>query len=373
VPAQGRVVFFLLDLSASHRQTVSMATGSLTIDLDALVSNWTALDAASGADVETAAVVKADGYGLGGARVARALARAGARRFFVALAEEGAELRQALGPGPEICVFDGHMAGDADMISDLGLVPMLNSVEQLTRHLEALPGAPFGIQLDTGMNRLGMEVAEWAAVAEIALAAGPTLIMSHLACADTPESPINARQLEMFRAMTDGCGVPRSLAATGGILLGAEYHFDITRPGIGLYGGLPFEKAAPVAHLSLPVIQTREVEKGEIVGYGSSWTADEDTVVATVAAGYGDGLLRAMGNRGHLFYEGTPCAILGRVSMDLITVDVSHLGHAPRTLDILGIDQGVDDVAEASGTIGYEILTALGGGRYRRQYTGGQE
>lgn len=349
-----------------------MATGSLTIDLDALVSNWKALDAASGAGVETAAVVKADGYGLGSARVARALARAGARRFFVAIAEEGAELRQALGPDPEICVFGGHMAGDTDMISDLGLVPMLNSVEQLTRHFEALPGAPFGIQLDTGMNRLGLEVAEWAAVAEIALAAGPTLVMSHLACSDDPDSPVNAQQLEMFRAMTDGCGVPRSLAATGGIVLGPEYHFDVTRPGVGLYGGQPFDKAIPVAHLSLPVIQTREVEQGEIVGYGGTWTADEDTVVATVAGGYGDGLIRAMGNKGHLFYEGTPCAILGRVSMDLITVDVSHLGHAPRALDILGVDQTVDDVAEAAGTIGYEILTGLGGGRYRLHYTGGQ-
>lgn len=347
-----------------------MATGTLTIDLDALVRNWKALDACSDAGVETGAVVKADGYGLGAGRVARALARAGARRFFVAVAEEGAAVREALGRGPEICVFSGHMAGDTDMIHDLDLVPMLNSVDQLTRHFEALPGHPFGIQLDTGMNRLGMEMAEWAAVAEIALAAGPALLMSHLACADEPDHAQNAQQLRAFHDMTDGTGVPRSLSATGGILLGPDYHFELTRPGIGLYGGLPFADADPVVQLELPVIQTRELEPGESVGYGATWVADEAARIATVSAGYSDGLLRSMSNRGHLFHQGSPCAIAGRVSMDLITVDVSHLPAAPKALDILGQDQTVDDVADAAGTIGYEILTSLGA-RYKRQYVGG--
>ena len=218
-----------------------MAQAKLTIDLDALRSNWRALDARS--EGETAAVVKADGYGLGAPRVARALARAGARRFFVALAEEGAALREALGPGPEICVFSGHMPGDTDMINDLSLVPMINNIDQMLRHVEALPGAPFGIQLDTGMNRLGMEPAEWAALRDIALAQNPVLVMSHLACADDAAHPMNARQLQAFREMTDGIDVPRSLAATGGIHLGPDYHFDLTRPGVGLYGGLPFVDA----------------------------------------------------------------------------------------------------------------------------------
>ncbi|WP_132950149.1 alanine racemase [Rhodovulum bhavnagarense] len=347
-----------------------MATGSLTIDLDALVRNWTALDRVSGAGVESGAVVKADGYGLGAAQVARALAQAGARRFFVAAAEEGAAIRQALGRGPEIFVFSGHMAGDADMIGDLELIPMLNSVEQLTRHMETLPGHRFGIQLDTGMNRLGMEPAEWVAVSDIALQASPALIMSHLACADEPGSAMNATQLKVFRELTDGCGVPRSLAATGGILLGTEYHFDITRPGVGLYGGQPFNRAQAVVHLSLPVIQIREIEPGESVGYGCTWTVDETCTIATVAAGYADGLIRAMGNRGHMFHEGVPCPIVGRVSMDLITVDISHLSTRPLALDILGKDQSVDDVAAAAGTIGYEILTSLGA-RYKRRYTGG--
>lgn len=347
-----------------------MGTGTLTIDLDALVRNWKALDKRSDNDVETAAVVKANGYGLGADRVALALARAGARRFFVATAEEGAQVRQVLGRGPEIGVFSGHMPGDTDMINDLDLMPMLNSVEQLTRHFEALPDHPFGIQLDTGMNRLGMEMAEWAAVAEIALAAAPKLLMSHLACADERNHAQNAQQLEAFHAMTDGTGVPRSLSATGGILLGPEYHFELTRPGVGLYGGQPFFKAKPVVQLSLPVIQTREIEPGESVGYGATWVADEPCRIATVSGGYADGLLRAMSNRGHLFYQGLPCAIVGRVSMDLITVDVTHLPHEPRELDILGQDQKIDELAKAADTIGYEILTSLGS-RYKRQYIGG--
>lgn len=170
-----------------------MSTATLTIDLDAIAANWRALDRLSDPSTQTAAVVKADAYGLGVGRVARALARAGARRFFVAVAEEGAALREALGPGPQVCVLAGHMAGDSDMIGDLDLTPMLNSLDQMTRHLEALPGHPFGIQLDTGMNRLGMEPDEWAAVAAIALEAGPELLMSHLACADEPDHPLNAQ------------------------------------------------------------------------------------------------------------------------------------------------------------------------------------
>lgn len=347
-----------------------MATGFLTIDLDALTRNWKALDRASGAGVQTGAVVKADAYGLGAEKVARTLAQAGARRFFVAAAEEGATIRAALGRGPEICVFSGHMAGDTDMIGDLDLTPMLNSVEQLTRHMEALPGHPFGIQLDTGMNRLGMEPAEWAAVRDIALAAGPRLLMSHLACADEPDSPMNARQLASFREMTDGTGVPRSLSATGGILLGPDFHFDVTRPGIGVYGGRPFGGAERVVQLSLPVVQTREVGPGEAVGYNCTWTAQGPSRIATIAAGYADGLPRTLSNRGTLFFEGIPCPIAGRVSMDLITVDITHLGHEPAELDILGPDQGPDDLADVAGTIGYEILTSLGS-RYQRRHAGG--
>ena len=347
-----------------------MATGTLHIDLDAVLANWRALDAATGPATETGAVVKADSYGLGAARVARSLARAGCRKFFVAAAEEGAALRAALGDGVDIHVFSGHMAGDTDIIGDLGLIPMLNSIDQVTRHFEALPGAPFGVQLDTGMNRLGMEAPEWEAVAPLVLGAGPKLLMSHLACADEPDHPMNRRQLDAFHYMTDGLEVPRSLSATGGILLGPDYHFDVTRPGIGLYGGLPFEAATPVVRLSLPVVQLREVAAGETVGYSNTWEAEIDSLIATVAAGYADGLHRTLSDKATLWAEGTPCPVVGRVSMDLITVDVTHLGQVPKSLDILCPEQGVDDLAEVAGTIGYEILTSLGA-RYQRRYAGG--
>ncbi len=347
-----------------------MASASLTVDLDALCANWQALNEMSGDGVETAAVVKADAYGLGAARVARALMYVGVRRFFVAIAEEGVALREAIGPTPEINVFSGHMAGDTDMIHDMQLVPMVNSLEQLTRHLEALPGHPFGIQLDSGMNRLGMEPAEWFAVRDLAMAARPRLLMSHLACADEPEHPLNAQQLASFHEMTDELDVPRSLAATGGTLLGPEYHFDLTRPGIGLFGGLPFADASPVVRLSLPVVQIRDVEPGESVGYAGGWTAERPTRVATVAAGYADGIFRHLGGKLQLHSGDIACPVIGRISMDLITVDVTDLTEPPRSLDFLSPAQSVDDLADLVGTIGYEVLTSLGS-RYHRRYVGG--
>jgi len=344
-----------------------MASATLSIDLDAIAANWRALDRLTGPEVQTGAVVKADAYGLGVARVVRSLAGAGARRFFVAFAEEGAAVRQALGPGPQIAVLTGHMPGDAGMIRDHDLTPMLNSLEQITRHLEALPGHGFGVQLDTGMNRLGVGMAEWRAVAPILLGAGPELLLSHLACADTPEHPMNEAQLMAFHAMTDGTDLPRSLSATGGILLGPRYHFDLTRPGIGLYGGLPFAQGRPVVRLALPVIQTRAVAAGQSVGYGGTWTAARPSLVAIVAAGYADGLARMLSNAGCLWDGAVRCPLVGRVSMDLITVDITDLPEVPDALDILGPQQGADALAAAAGTIGYEILTALGP-RYQRHY-----
>lgn len=344
-----------------------MATGTLHIDLDALAANWAALDAKT--NVETAAVVKADGYGLCADKVALRLARAGVRRFFVATAEEGASLRRALGPGPEINVFAGHMAGDAGLIRDASLIPMLNSAEQVTRHRAALPDASYGVQLDSGMNRLGMEPADWAAL-RADLEAGPlTLVMSHLACSDEPDHPMNATQLACFAEITQGLNVPRSLAATGGILLGPDYHFDLCRPGVGLYGGFPFADARPVVRLSLPVIQIRDVTGGETVGYGAGWTAEIPARIATLSAGYADGLIRYMSDKALLWAEDTPCKLAGRVSMDLLTVDVSALDVVPDHLDILGPHQTVDQLADEAETIGYEILTSLGP-RYARHYSG---
>ena len=346
-----------------------MSAPTLTIDLSAVAANWRALDDVTGPNVQTGAVVKADGYGLGVAKVARALADAGTTRFFVAVAQEGADVRQALGAGPEINIFSGHMDGDTGLIRDLGLTPMLNSPAQLARHLAALPDHPFGVQLDTGMSRLGMHPSDWQDLRDTALAAGPSLLMSHLACADKPDHPMNAAQLARFHQMTDGTDVPRSLSATAGILLGADYHFDLTRPGIGLYGGWPFVAAAPVVWISIPLVQVRDIMPGESVGYASAWVAKKQSRIATLSGGYADGILRSLSNGVALFHGATPCPSVGRVSMDLLTVDITHLAEAPESLDLLCAHQSIDDLAQAAGTIGHEILTSLGR-RYRRRYKG---
>ena len=255
------------------------------------------------------------------------------------------------------------MEGDTQTLSDLGAVPLLNSPEQVARHSAQLPDHPFGLQLDTGMNRLGIEAYDWSPE----MSQEASLVMSHLACADEPDHAGNKAQLKAFLDMTAGILAPRSLAATGGILLGPDYHFDMTRPGIGLYGGLPFEGAQPVVQLDLPVIQTRTIKAGEAVGYGHSFIAETDRTVATVSGGYADGLIRAMSSTATLYAGDTPCPLIGRVSMDLITVDVTHLDSTPEYLSILSPHQSVDQLADAAGTIGYEILTSLGH-RYKRRY-----
>jgi len=345
-----------------------MTDAQLTIDLAAIAANWRALDALSASTVETAAVVKANAYGLGIAKVAPVLAQAGARTFFVALASEGAALRKIIGPDLPIFIFSGYMEGSKDAIETNHLTPLLNSPEQVTRFLADLPGHPCGLQLDTGMNRLGIEPVDIPALLFHLPQLSPKLLISHLACADAPSHIQNATQLAAFVAMTAPLPLKKSLAATGGILLGDSYHYDMTRPGIGLYGGLPFERAQPVAKLDLPVIQTRDVLPGEIVGYGGTYKATQITKVATLSAGYADGLIRALSGA-NVFAGPIPCPVIGRVSMDLITVDVTHLDEVPPTLSLLGAQQSIDDLAANAGTIGYEILTSLGS-RYNRRYTG---
>ncbi len=342
-----------------------MSTARLTINLHSLASNWRALDKKT--NVETGAVVKADAYGLGAGPVSATLAEEGVDKFFVAAAEEGVAVRQAVGPGPKIYVFSGFMEGDNGLHFADNLIPLINSPEQFKRLQQAMPDHPFGIQLDSGMNRLGLEPADWAELRPQVEALKPALIMSHLACADEPDHPMSAQQLKAFREMTDGINAPRSLAATGGMLLGPEYHFDLCRPGVGIYGGLPFAEAKTVVTVDLPVIQVREVAVGESVGYGNNWTARRPSRIATVAAGYADGLHRAIGGGIDVFAGDQPCPVVGRISMDLITVDVTDLPKDPERLRILNGHQTVDDLAEAAGTIGYEILTSLGA-RYSRGY-----
>ena len=194
--------------------------------------------------------------------------------------------------------------------------------------------------------------------------------MSHLACADDINHLQNEKQLKAFMDMTSEIECPLSLSATGGIFLGEQYHFDICRPGIGLYGGMPFEKAKSVVELSLPVIQTRALVPEETVGYGATWIAHRPSLIATLSTGYADGLIRAMSGRAVVYANGKPCPIAGRVSMDLITVDVTHLTDIPEHMEILCEQQSIDQLADEAGTIGYEILTSLGN-RYDRRYTGG--
>jgi alanine racemase len=346
-----------------------MPTGTLHIDLEAVAANWRALDVKSGAGCETAAVVKADAYGLGIARVGPRLAREGARAFFVASAAEGAELRGLLGPEPRIYVLYGHMPGDTETLRDADLVPMVASLAQAVLHIESLPRHPFGIQLDTGMNRLGLKPADWAEAAPILLEAEPVLVTSHLACADASDDPMNAAQLAAFHRLTDGIAVARSLAATGGTLLGPEYHFDMTRPGIGLFGCAPFAAGDPVVTLELPVVTCFDVAAGETSGYGATWTAPAATRLATVAGGYADGLHRALAPGVELMAGPVPCAVVGRVSMDLMTVDIGHLDADPDVLRLLDPNHTADALAHHAGTIGYEMLTSLGR-RYDRRYRG---
>lgn len=347
-----------------------MGTATLQIDLDAISNNWRALDRMSAPVVETAAVVKADGYGLHSGRVAEALAKAGAKTFFVAAVEEADRVQAAIDHlEPRIFVFSGLMASDIQRYTDNTYIPLLNSPAQVDLFLKHFDGRQFGLQIDTGMNRLGLEADELVTAREMLADRTPELVMSHLACADEPDHPQNATQLAEFKRLTDGWDVPRSLAATGGTLMGPDYHFDLCRPGVGLYGGIPFEAAQAVVRLSVRVIQVRDVAIGETVGYSATWTAARASKIATLSAGYADGLIRAMGAQAQLWAGDVACPLAGRVSMDLLTVDVTDFETVPDTLDILGPHQSVDQLADAAGTIGYEILTSLGA-RYKRVYTG---
>lgn len=340
-------------------------TPELTIDLGAIRANWRTLDAMTRPGCETAAVVKADAYGCGLAAVGQALAREGAATFFIAMPDEGVRLRAAIGPGPAIYVLAGYDRGALASYTGADLRPVLNTADQARWWFRDTLG-PAAIQIDTGMNRLGMEADEFAVFRPLPPLVD--LVLSHLGCADDVADPLTPLQLAEFHRLTDGLGIRRSLAATAGLLRGATYHFEMTRAGIGLYGGWPFEAARPVARAEAPIIQLRDVAPGEVVGYGSTWGAERPARIATVSAGYADGLIRALSGSGRAFVGGTPAPIAGRVSMDLVTLDVTGIDCAPGDMvEFLGARQSIDDLARAAGTIGHEILTSLGQ-RYRRSY-----
>ena len=349
----------------------------LTIDLGAITANWKALaDRAAGA--ECAAVVKADAYGLGLSRVAPALAAAGARTFFVAQAQEGAKLRRILGPGPVIYVFNGFTEDDLETFVSNDLQPVLNSLHQIRTFRAAAYAFPekprAALHVESGINRLGLTPDDLDALR----AAGPggidfTLVMSHLAAADEPQNGMNARQRGAFsgRSALLRAVAPKarlSLAATGGTLLGPSFHFDLVRPGIGLYGGLPFDAARSVVTLEAPFLQIRPVPAGLSVGYGATWTARRDSVIGVLPLGYADGFFRTL-KEPKVFIRGRPAPVVGRISMDMITVDLTaHPDVETGAMaEVLGPNQGVDALASRCGTIGYEILTALGD-RYARRY-----
>ncbi len=357
------------------------AASNLTIDLDALGRNWRAANAASGNAV-AAGVVKADGYGLGIAPVATALALAGCTDFFVALPEEGLAVR-AIAPDATIYVLNGPTPQTAGDMAQAGLVPVLNNPSQITTWAgvcaEAGAKLDAAVHLDTGMHRLGLsrdQLASLTADRGLMDAFSLRLVMSHLACADDPSHPMNDSQRRTFDDMRKLLGdAPASLSNSAGIFLGEPYHYDITRAGICLYGASPFiARPAPferVATATAQIIQAQAVPAGSTIGYGATFTAPRAMRTVTIAAGYADGLFRSLGNTGVATLNGIRVPYVGRVSMDLVVLDVSALDPADTQpgamVELIGDHVTVDEVANAAGTIGYEVLTSLGS-RYQKRY-----
>jgi alanine racemase len=355
----------------------------LEIDLAGVVANWRLL-AARVAPADCAAVVKADAYGLGAPQVSASLVEAGCRRFFVATLEEGIVLRSALPASCEIAVLNGPVPGSAEEFVFYHLVPVLNEPGQITDWAEIARlhgGLPAILHVDTGMARLGLTAREFASLADELSQESATRwrgLISHLACADQPTHPLNDLQRTRFASRRQRfAGVPASLAASSGIFLGREFHFDFVRPGAALYGINP-QPGTPnvmrqVVRLKGRILQIREVERGESVGYGAAHSMDRPGRLATVAIGYADGWLRSLSHRGSGRLGGKRLPLLGRVSMDLVVLDVSaadpSLARPGGFIELLDDDYGVDAVAADAGTIGYEILTALGR-RCHRVYRG---
>lgn len=322
------------------------------ISEQALAGNWRLL--ANKVAGECGAVVKANGYGLGIGNVAPALARAGCKTFFVAHAKEGAALRPLV-PEADIIVMHGIKRGEGDLFKRAALIPALKSHEDVKEWQ-----GPAWLHVDTGMNRLGFDPED---IPDYQQAVG---IMSHFACSDEPQHHMNVDQLKAFRAVRARFpGLKASLCNSSGIFLGEANHFDLVRPGVALYGVNPTpgqpNPMQRMVDVGATVLQVRKIEAGETVGYSATWMADRPTVLATIECGYADGLLRSLSNRGYGFINGTRVPFAGRVSMDMIVLDVTDAGEvkAGDVVELIGNNISVDDVAEAAGTIGYEVLTSL--------------
>ena len=352
--------------------------GTLTIDIAAIVANWQALSRQL-LTVECAAVVKANAYGMGLKPVATALAQAGCKTFFVADLAEARTVR-ALAPDATIYVLHGFTLEAAESFIELDVRPVINSMTELAEWdtFVATRGWQGGaaLHVDTGMNRLGVSPEEAAALAPRVQTQnhGIALLLSHLACADVPGHPLTVKQLNLFRELrTLYSGIPASLANSSGIFLGDTAYFDLARPGAALYGINPTpgdpNPMKPVVQLTGRILQIRSVVRDQTIGYGATWTARRNSRIAVLAAGYADGLLRSAsaGDErpgGSAIIAGNKCPIVGRISMDLMTVDISDLPdravHRGEVATLIGGELSIDDVAAAAGTIGYEVLTRLG-------------
>lgn len=358
----------------------TFAPAILTIDLGEIVANWRQLRDRGGA-AECAGVVKANAYGLGAHKVVPALYSAGCRTFFVAVLDEAIRLR-AMVPEARIVALGGLPPGSEPVFARHGIVPVLNHLGEIgrwqafcrARHA-ALPAA---VHIDTGMNRLGLGPDELDRLADDhGLLAGFDLqfFMTHLACGDDP-GPMSAEQNARFRAALARLPAAKaSFANSAGVLLGPDHHFDLMRPGCALYGINPISgqpnPMRQVIRLDARLLQVRNVDSTMTVGYGATHRVRAAGKIATIAVGYADGYLRSLSSRGNVFFDGVPAAVVGRVSMDLITVDVSHLPdhllQPGRLVELIGPNRQADTVAEEAGTIGYEILTQLSA-RYHRVY-----
>lgn len=361
--------------------------GQLSIDLGALARNWRALDKVS-AGALTAAVVKADAYGIGIEMACKSLHAAGARFFFVATPDEGMAVRAAL-PDAHIFILYGLYPGAANLYIRQNLMPVLSSMsmleEWLAKCVERNEAYPAAFHFDTGINRIGFRLNEAGMVRERIekLGYAPQMVMSHLACADTPSHEKNRTQLALFGSvMAQFPGIPASLANSAGLMTGRDYHFQMVRPGIALYGGRAVNgrknPMQPVVTLHVPILQVAEGRTGETVGYGAAYTLNRNSRLAILGYGYADGFFRSLSGTnqrpgGKVFIRGKLCPVIGRISMDLTVVDVTELGAdlpmPGEGAEVLGAHISVDDQADAAGTIGYEILTSLKG-RYTRNYVG---
>ncbi len=344
----------------------------LTVDLEALARNYHTLKGLA-APSECGAVVKANGYGLGAAAVASRLAAEGCTTFFVATVAEGISLRDVIDL-PELYILEGVSDVEAPRAAEYDLVPVINTDAQLEAW-RPYRTRPIAIQVDTGMNRLGFATAD--AYPERFEPFEVALLMTHLACSEEPQHPRNPMQLERFTEVAARFpGVATSIANSAGILLGPQYRGDVCRPGVALYGASPFDDPmtalATVATLEARILQLRRVPPFEPVGYGATGIADTERLIATIDVGYADGLPRVLSGHGYCAILGAGVPIVGRVSMDLTTVDVTGLADAVKVgdwVELIGAQVPIEDVAELAGTNTYEILTGLGQ-RSERRYVG---